>query len=226
MRRVWALAMVAAAAVGCGGSEQDEWLGGPAKTEQSLAASGSGGGSSGAGGATTAPTGTSTSAATATSVASTSSSASGSGGSACVPLADACGVAVCGNVDDGCGHPVKCGDCQGTSVCKSGACCYPSMAACNGVCNVDMPDGCGGMIHCDGQCGDFNGLMACSDAGKCECTPVVGTKWEAAGNSGCNPAGGIKSTPYFCGDKTPDAPKGCTGGLEIPGSGLELWCCQ
>lgn len=72
----------------------------------------------------------------------------------------ACGAGVCGDLADGCGGSIDCGDCQGGQVCGSttASVCGPAPACttattCNGQkahCGT-VPDGCGGILDC-GTC--------------------------------------------------------------------------
>jgi endonuclease/exonuclease/phosphatase family metal-dependent hydrolase len=81
----------------------------------------------------------------------------------------------CGNMDDGCGHLVWCGDCTtGNDTCGGGG--IPNLCGCTprscaqipGACGP-LDNGCGGTITCD--CSAPNSCGGGGTAGACGCTP-------------------------------------------------------
>ncbi|WP_050725572.1 hypothetical protein [Vulgatibacter incomptus] len=93
----------------------------------------------------------------------------GSGGSdeGCEPRTCEDASAVCGDVDDGCGGILRCGECGDGTVCVDGAClCVPASCDELGTACGPAADGCGGTLDCGG-CGDG---LSCID-GACTCAP-------------------------------------------------------
>jgi len=71
------------------------------------------------------------------------------GSCSCTPTRTcASAEAVCGPVDDGCGHALDCGTCDAAQVCRAGQCCQP--ATCESLEQTcgEFDDGCGGVLTC------------------------------------------------------------------------------
>jgi hypothetical protein len=83
----------------------------------------------------------------------------------CVPAVCPVGV-TCGEVPDGCGGTVHCGDCAGGLVCAAGACCAPTTCAAQGASCGTIPDGCGSTLDCGGCAAG----ESCS-GNVCQCAP-------------------------------------------------------
>ena len=88
---------------------------------------------------------------------------------ACVPMS--CDEGGCGDMDDGCGGTVNCGECAEGSTCTEGICvedCVPTNECAGATCG-EVDDGCGGSFSC-GECPEGQGC----DAGTCVegCVPM------------------------------------------------------
>lgn len=154
----------------------------------------------------------------------------GAGGAPCEPTTEACGDALCGEADDGCGGKVSCGACSPGDRCFEGACCAP--ARCEpGRCGV-QDDGCGGMISCGDVCGDGSGWMTCGEAGWCECTSAEKIEAGEYGEAHCQATDAGHA--FACGEPRntegelyDDVPGGCKYiQVTIGVGGPRLWCCE
>jgi hypothetical protein len=139
-------------------------------------------------------------------------------GDCCYPDPLGC-TARCGDVDDGCGHTLHCGDCAapfGPCNTATGTCCVPQ---CNcgwreGDACGQLPNGCGGTCDCS-DCGNtltcVNGTCrtatssACGD-GTCDtdencstCPDDCGTCGAECGNGTCESGEDCSTCPGDCG---------------------------
>lgn len=84
----------------------------------------------------------------------------------------------CGEIDNGCGGTVWCGDCASDEVCGSAGldnvCCTPTNCAEQGANCGELSDGCGGVLDC-GSCGDDEtcGAGGLNQCGEGDCTPTT-----------------------------------------------------
>ena len=81
--------------------------------------------------------------------------------------------ASCGELDDGCGGVVQCGECDEGLTCATLEDSYECVASeeCEPIefCDEDcgtIPDGCGGTVPCNDECGDYD---VCSNENQCIC---------------------------------------------------------
>ncbi len=89
--------------------------------------------------------------------------------------------AICGAIDDGCGHRLSCGDCPWPTRCGADGVanrCGCKPATCSSIsayCGTQL-DGCGGTLSCgvcepdDGRRGNHNGDKVCIGAGPANCS--------------------------------------------------------
>jgi hypothetical protein len=128
---------------------------------------------------------------------------------ACTAL-DFCETGQCGDIDDGCGGTVPCGDCEAGQECVDNSCvdseptCQPRTACNQGECGI-VSDGCDGQLDC-GACTAFPNSYCDTATSTCACAPAtcesLGAGCGTSINDGCG-------TDVYCGDcTTPPPPPG------------------
>lgn len=145
--------------------------------------------------------------------------------------------AFCGEIDDGCGGTLECGECTGTDTCGGGGIpniCDCEPLDCSGAECGSLDNGCGATLDC-GVCPMG---LSCSDTNECECvrsgcgtdgcgtivrcgaTEVCGgcTAPEVCGGGGPDRCGTEPCVPRDCGDP------GAECGMTTDGCGTMLDC--
>ena len=117
---------------------------------------------------------------------------------ACTP--PACGGAVCGSTNNGCGPAVSCGTCPASEVCEDGGCCTPM--TCPAALDAGLVSGCAPV---DLGCGIKKSCDPCPTAEICvnnSCQLCVPKACSDFGNAGCGHSDGCGHTLNCCGAGT------------------------